>query len=55
MDFILSKIISRSSQSVHDNCDITTIDATADFLHKNRSDNGFCDNSPLSADIDAVK
>lgn len=55
MDFILSKIISRSAQSVHDNCDIPSIDATTDFLHKNRTDNGLCDNSQLSSDIDTVK
>lgn len=55
MDFILSKIISRSAQSVRDNCDIASIDATDDFQHKSRIDNGFCDNSQLSSDIDTVK
>ncbi|XP_055314286.1 uncharacterized protein LOC129575221 [Sitodiplosis mosellana] len=55
MDFILSKIISRSTQSVHDNCDITTIDAAADFLPKTLTDNGFCDDTPLSSDIDTNK
>lgn len=52
MDFILSKIISRSTQSVRDNCDIASID---DFQHKSRIDNGFCDNSQLSSEIDTVK
>lgn len=55
MDFILSKIISRSPRIDRDNCDITSNDATNDILRTNLINNSYCNATQLSPEVDTVK
>lgn len=63
MEFILSKIISRSPRNVHRDCDIAVIDKSdlidvasdsADITINHPIDNGFNGHAQLSGDIDTV-
>lgn len=63
MEFILSKIISRSPRTAQSDCDITIVDKndfidvpsdSAENTKNHQIDNGFNDNASLSGDIDTV-